>query len=34
VFVALLTVAAVIPVAASSGDAAPTHSGKSCGVNL
>ena len=34
VFVALLTVAAVVPVAANSGDAAPTHSGKVCGANL
>jgi len=34
VFVALLTVAAVVPVAANSGDGVPTHSGKSCGVNL
>ncbi len=34
VFVALLTVAAVVPVAANSGDAAPTHTGKVCGANL
>lgn len=30
VFVFLLTVAAVVPVAANSPDEAPTHSGKGC----
>ena len=34
VFVAMLAVATILPVAASSPDEAPSHSGKGCGVNL
>ena len=34
VFLALLTVATVVPAAANSPGEAPSHSGKACGVNL
>lgn len=34
VFVALLAVAVVVPVAANSPDEAPSHSGPTCGVKL
>ena len=34
VFVALLAVATVVPVAANSPDEAPAHSGKACDANL
>ena len=34
VFVALLAVATVVPVAANSPGEAPDHSGKACGANL
>jgi len=34
IFVAMLAVATVIPVAANSPDEPASHSGKACGVNL
>ena len=34
IFVAMLAVATILPVAANSPDEAPSHSGTACGVNL
>jgi hypothetical protein len=34
IFVAMLVVATILPVAANSPDEAPSHSGTACGANL